>query len=429
MSKENFLIVDTVAAGSPAHRLNIRKGDMIICINGNAIRDEIDFQYYSAESSLEVEWLREGKKYKNSVERDYGDLMGLTFLPQPCNACGNHCIFCFVDQNPTGLRDTLYFKDEDYRLSFLHGNYVTLTNAKKSDLERIVKQHLSPLYISVHAADKEVRKKMLGIKRDDQLIGKIDYLTENGIELHGQIVLCRGLNDQHILAETISVLSQYYPHFRSLAVVPVGLTKHRKDLTLLQGYDTSHAGLLLDQAEIFQKDFMSHFGEAFIYCADEFYLKAGRDLPESDHYAGYWQIENGVGMMRSFLDDFQTLRKKMPKKHYKKERCVLVTGQSAGPVLEKEIMPAIHKIRHLEVALCEICNDFFGPEVTVSGLLAGRDILGAVKELNYDRILLPSNCLNSDNRFLDDLPLSQFQIQINKPVTVADSLDQIWIKQ
>jgi putative radical SAM enzyme (TIGR03279 family) len=342
-------------------------------------------------------------------------------------ACGNKCIFCFSDQNPQGLRKSLYFKDEDYRLSFLFGNYVTLTRVGRDDLERIAEQRLSPLFVSIHAFDLEVRKKLLGFKRDDHLWDKLRFLAGSGIELHGQIVLCPGINDGDVLDRTVSACAELYPSLQSLALVPVGLTRHRQTLRPLDRFDAARAKGMVAWAQEIQNRYKKRFSEPFVYLSDEFYLLSKNPLPSPRHYGDFWQSENGVGMTARFLAAFRKSSRSFPKSLRRPARIVLVTGGLAAPVLKKMILPVLNRIRRLRAEVIAVPNRFYGETVTVSGLLAGRDIARALKTTAKNAVaFIPSNCLNHDGLFLDDWTVDALGKAAGRTVRVLDGFDGFW---
>lgn len=387
----------------------------------------LDFQFYSTDAALHLHFQRGDIPYEIDIIRSGDQDPGIEFDPMRFQCCGNHCIFCFIDQNPKGLRSTLYLKDEDYRLSFLFGNYVTLTRVDREALDRIVAQRLTPLYVSVHAVDPQIRKRMLGLKKDDDLLDKLRYLTEHRIEIHGQIVLCPGLNDGEILNETCETLAAFYPRFRSLAVVPVGLTRHRAHLPRIQGYDEKSARMILKQVEHYQEYFKKKIGESFVYLADEFYLLCGEQLPPESHYGGFWQIENGVGQTRHFLSEFEYQKDDFPKRLEPFKQYIIVTGILAGPVLEKMIVPELKKIKNCKIELRAVSNCFFGESVTVSGLLTGRDILADLKKTEGEAVfLLPDNCINEDGIFLDDLSPNDLSESLGRPVRIIENFGEIF---
>ena len=405
----------------------VQPGDRLVSINGRLIRDVIDFYFYSAEEILEMTFLRDDTSFELTLERTYGDDVGLEFEIMQYQHCGNHCVFCFVDQNPRNMRSSLYFKDEDFRLSFLYGNYVTLTNIGDEELERIVEQRLSPLYVSIHSVNPDVRKKMLGLKKDDHLLEKIQYLIRHGIEMHGQIVLCPGWNDDTVLDETVEVLSEFFPDFRTLAVVPLGLTQHRKGLPKLTPVTPSFSRQVIKQIQKCQIEFEEKLEEPFVYLADEFYLQAGFPLPNAEHYREFWQIENGVGMTRDFLDAFETTMQLAPKAAENPGHWIWATGQSAGPVLEKKIMPHLNQIGNLKAEVCVVENHLMGSSVTVSGLLSGQDFYEALHPVpEKAQVLLPPNCINEDGLFLDDWTPEFLSEKLSCRVHIVDSLDELW---
>jgi putative radical SAM enzyme (TIGR03279 family) len=405
----------------------MKPGEFIVKINGHPIRDIIDYRFYAADDVLEVTVARNGESRRVSIATGDEDL-GLELEPMQYRSCGNRCIFCFVDQNPPGLRHSLYFKDEDYRLSFLNGNYVTLTHINRDDLERIAEQRLSPLYISVHATDPMIRRRLLGLRKDDYLIEKVKYLVEQGIELHAQVVLCPGINDGSVLKETLDTLSSFHPKLRSIAVVPVGLTRHRQGLSQLTGYTAESARIVIGIVEKYQEGFQKKFQEPLVYLADEFYLLSGFDLPTETHYGDFWQVENGVGMTRTFLTDFTDASEEFPRRLSGSHRFMLVTGTLAGPVLEKFVIPVLRGIKNLDINMRIVENRFYGEHVTVSGLLTGRDIIENVEKEkeNGAGLLLPPNCLNNDGLFLDDLTPRDLERRLNRPVLILDDFRKLW---
>ncbi|HNW58774.1 MAG TPA: DUF512 domain-containing protein [bacterium] len=408
--------ISVVHKNSPAARLGLQPGDELIRIDDHEIRDPIDFQFYSAEEEYTLLLSRDGRQWRVDIGPDNGSWLGLEFADMTYHCCGNQCIFCFVDQNPRGLREALYFKDEDYRLSFLYGNYVTLTSVTRAQLARIVDQRLSPLYISVHSTENEVRRRMLGLRRDDHLLDKIAFLAEGGIELHTQVVLCPGWNDGEHLERTITDLAGYHPAVQSVAIVPLGLTGHRAALTPLAPVTPALAAAVVAQQAEWEGRFRGTLGIAFVYLADEFYLLAGKPMPPAARYDDFPQIENGVGMTRHFLDRFRRQKGRFPKS-VKPARVVIATGELAAPVLAQHVLPALHSIAGLEAELVPVANRFFGGGVTVSGLLSGGDILAALRpRMPADLVLIPPNCRNGDGLFLDDLDTGRLTGELGVPL-------------
>lgn len=420
------LIIQKVNKDSPADMAGLKVKDHLKTINGHMIRDIIDFQFFSAEEDLEISIQRNGQTMTFPIEQ-LDEPLGIEFESMVYRHCGNQCIFCFVDQNPRDLRSTLYFKDEDFRLSFLYGNYVTLTNVSRPDLERIAEQRLSPLYISIHATDLNVRKKMLGLKRDDGLMDKLRFLADHDIEMHGQIVLCPTINDGIVLDETMNTLSGLYPALKTLAVVPVGLTSHRKDLPFIQSYDSTMTKQVIEQVQAAQQNFNGRFEDPFVFIADEFYLLADVELPDLDHYSDLCQVENGVGLTRAFLEDFAEAARYFPTQLDEEVHATIATGKLAEPVLRKKILPRLNRIHNLNIAIRGVDNHFYGPSVTVSGLLSGSDFHNAFKDDTAgDPILLPANCVNVDGFFLDGLKPLDIEEKLGRKIRILEDFDHFW---
>ena len=413
--------ISVVYPDTPAARLGLQPGDEIIAIDSHEIRDSIDFQFYSAEESYCLHLRRGGHEWKVNLAPEESGWLGVEFADMEYHSCGNKCVFCFVDQNPPGMRKSLYFKDEDYRLSFLYGNYVTLTNLSRSHLERIVEQRLSPLYVSVHSTEDDLRKRMLGLRRSDRLLEKIDFLARGGIELHAQIVLCPEWNDGEHLEKTLADLAARFPAVQSVAVVPLGLTGHREELTALRTVTPAEAVGLLVSEKRWEKEFRSRLGVAFVYLADEFYLLAGAPLPSAARYDGFPQIENGVGMTRSFLDRFARQKYRFPRE-VKPVRVSIVSGELAAPILTARVLPVLNTISGLQAEVVAVKNRFFGGKVTVSGLITGGDIIGQLRGMERaDLIMIPPNCRNGDGLFLDDLDLDGLSRALDAPVLAPQS--------
>lgn len=415
---------------SQAEREGLRPGDELLAVNGQPVRDGIDLLYYGSEDVVYLALQREGHVFE--AECEGSEDLGIELEQMRFKFCRNHCLFCFVDQNPPGMRKAVYFKDEDYRLSFLHGSYITLTTLSEKEIKRIVEQRLSPLYVSVHATEPAVRQLILGIERDDRLLEKIDSLLDGGIRLHCQIVVCPGINDGSILEKTIRDLAKRYPGILSLAVVPVGLTGHREGLYPLKAVDSLHAREIIELVDRLRSELihpssiiLHHFdGEdtgidhksGFVYCADELYNRAGIDIPETGYYDDFPQIENGVGMIRDFLDAVERLEVTEGELKYT-GKVALVTGPSMEPYLHQFAKRLRNFTDNLEVRVIAVTNHFFGESVTVSGLLTGRDIITALQDIDSDEtVLLPPNCLNAEGLFLDDLSLEDLTKSLNVTV-------------
>jgi len=425
LKKKKNLKIKHVDPESNAQRLGIQAGDSIVRMNGHLITDIIDYYFYSSDTPLKIEIHKPDTKIVQTYVTDTADL-GLSFYPMQFKSCGNNCIFCFIDQNPPGMRQSIYEKDEDYRLSFLYGNYVTLTNATKNDLERIVNQKLSPLYISIHAVQPHIRRKLLGITKNDHIIEKITFLTHNNIELHAQIVLCPGINDEETLNETIEELSGFYPYLNTLAIVPVGLTKHRKNLPRIKPVTKGIADSLLNQVCSIQNKFKETLGTSFVFLADEFYLLSKKDLPGREHYGEFHQIDNGVGLTRHFIHDFRQAAQKFPESVRLQRKLIFVTGELAGPVIKEHILPVLNQINGISAEVCEVHNTFYGRSVTVSGLLTGMDIINTCKyHTHKGEILLPGNCLNNDGLFLDGLKITDVRKNLQTHVRIINNVEEI----
>ena len=407
--------------GSIAAEAGLLAGDELLEINGQRIQDNLDVRFYEGDEDLELKVARAGEILLFDIEKDEGEPLGLQLEEMKILSCGNDCIFCFVDQNPKGLRDQLYFRDGDYRLSFMYGNYTTMTNAGPAIIRRIIQQRLAPQYISVHATDLATRMRMMGLKKDDHILEKIGMLHDNGIAMHTQIVLCPGFNDGAVLEKTVEDLWKYNEQIVSLAVVPVGMTDHRWGLTELKRVDRNYARGLLDQVEAWQKRFRKECGRGFVYASDEFYIVAGRALPAPKAYDGFPQIENGVGMTRIFLEKFKAATRRLPAKLPKRRTLTLVTGTLASGLIEEHVVPALRKVKNLTVDLAVARNTLFGKSVTVSGLLSGKCVYSAVRRKGAgDLVLLPPDILNADGVFLDDMTIPQLERSLHAPVYVFD---------
>lgn len=411
---------------SLGEKIGLRSGSDLLSINGHKISDNIDLRFFQSEEELDILYAdRKGRQHRVIVEKEYDDALGITLAEPQYHRCGNKCIFCFVDQMPRGLRKALYFKDEDFRLSFLHGNYITLSNMGRRDLDRIRQQRLSPLYISVHTTDKDLRMMMLGSRRELDIKEMMADLVASGIELHTQIVLCPGINDGRHLRKTISDLIGMYPGVKSIAVVPVGLSKHRRKLYDLKPIDKDYSRQLIAEYKDLQIKLRKKFKKTILYFADEFYLNAGLDFPESIWYDDYPQIDNGVGMVRSFWDDFKMISHKLPKAVDPDKNIILITGISGKKVLEP-VVSRLNRIAGISCQAIPVKNRLFGDSVTVSGLLAGEDIIAALDGARVPGtlIVLPENVLNTETRFLDDMSLGEFRRSV-KPSGVVVGLEEM----
>ncbi|MFQ5453245.1 MAG: DUF512 domain-containing protein, partial [Candidatus Zixiibacteriota bacterium] len=416
----NKMKVLAVDPGSPLYGY-VRPGYKIKSVNGKHVLDAIDFRFRTTDERVNIIFIDNlGKELAFKFDEINTMSLGLTLDDGRIKVCKNDCIFCFINQQPQGMRRILYLKDEDYRLSFTHGNFITLSNTTDEDINRIIEQRLSPLYVSVHASDDKLRRCMLRNEKLVPIIPRIRQLTENSITIHTQVVLCPGVNDGIYLEKTINELARLYPGVESLAVVPVGLTKYRSNLPHLRRYSKEEAIAIIKYVEKRQKEFHKTLGSRFVWVADEFYVIAGREFPRRKTYEEMSQFENGIGMAREFITAFNRRRSNL-KKINSKKRVLFLTGYSAYSFLNNEILSYVRETLSLDLAIVPVKNMFWGEMVTVSGLLTGQDMLRqARKKLKeYDTLVLPPNCLNNDNLFLDNLSLPQFQTALGKKVVVG----------
>jgi len=415
--------ITVVEPGSIAEEVGMQVGDELLEVNGRRIQDQIDFRYHEGDEVLSVKVAHDKEVIIYDIEKDEGERLGVDFEEMKILSCGNDCIFCFVDQNPKGLRKQVYFRDGDYRLSFMYGNYTTMTNAGPAILRRIIQQRLSPQYISVHVTDYDVRKKLMGLKKDDFILEKIKLLHDNGIDMHTQIVLCPGLNDGDVLRKTVEDLYTFRERIISLAVVPVGLTDHRFGLFELKKVDREYAGRLLDVVEGWQRRSKKECGRRFIYPSDEFYIVAGRDIPGPSYYDGFPQTENGVGIVRSFIMDFKRQSGRFPKTLPARRTLAMITAELPSGFIQSEVLPILQKVGNLDVSLHVAPNLLFGQSVTVAGLLSGKCVYSAVNgQGKADLVLLPPDILNNDGLLLDDMTIPQLEAQLGSPVMVYDGV-------
>jgi len=412
------LKVKEVLPESPASTVGIRPGDVLEKLNGNRIRDVVDYIYYSADGPpLRMVFRRGNARF--SVELDCDGECGISFDIR-IRRCGNKCIFCFVDQLPRGMRRSLYIKDEDYRLSFLHGAYITLTNISNRDIKRIIDQRLSPLYISVHTTDPVLRGRMLGLKGESDILGIIDILAGGRIEMHCQVVICPGINDGEALEKTIFDLAEYFPYIRSVALVPVGLTRYRDGLPRLRPVGRREAADYMIMAKRLGSNFKRDIGENFVYPADELYLLSGEGIPPASEYAGFYQIENGVGMVRDFLDSFERRVNELEGLPSERPGVTIVTGKLAYPFM-RNVAERVSEVGGVDIEVIGVKNRFFGDGVTVSGLLTGRDITYTLSKESRLKgaVLLPPNCVNSCGVLLDDVSVDEISASLSREVIVS----------
>ncbi len=399
----------------------VRPGYSMVAINGRPVLDSLDYQFRTVDKKVRIRFAdRKGSEREFEFDNLYPGALGLHFDDDRVKVCNCNCVFCFVRQQPRGMRRTLYVRDEDYRLSFTHGNFITLSNVTDREMARIIEQRLSPLYISVHATDDRLRRRMLRKTKLVAILPRLRQLADSGIRLHTQVVVCPGINDGEQLERTIDDLASLYPGVMTLAVVPVGLTRYRDHLPRLRTNTAEEAARIVSLVENRQRVLLSRSGSRFVWAADEFYIAAGRRFPGRYSYEEMAQFENGVGMVREFLTLFNRRRASL-KRIRSKKRVLMVTGRSAYPFLSRLAVPFLRKACGLRISLLMVENRFWGDSVTVSGLLTGQDLLRCVKgrRTAFDKLVLPPNCLNDDDLFLDDLSLSEFETKVGKPVAVG----------
>ena len=418
------LVVAAVNEGSIAEEMEITRGDRVLAVNGQDLTDIIDFQYQTAEEEFTLLIEKEdGELWEVEIERSPGEALGLEVQAVSSHGlklCKNNCVFCFVAQMPEGLRETLYDKDDDYRLSLTQGSFITLSNLDDEEFERILKYHLSPLYISVHAWDAETRVRMMKNPKAGDLALRMKQLAEAGILIHSQIVLVPGYNDGEVLAQTVRELGNLYPSVQSIAVVPVGLTKYRENLPDLRSFTSAEAQGILEQGHKWQKEFFDKTGSNLVYFSDEFYAVAGWDFPQVQSYDDFPQLENGVGMASKFREEFESALKRITE-GIPERRVHLITGTSARPFFEK-LTQQLEKVRGLSIAVHTVENDFFGPTVTVAGLLTAQDIARQIKDVQGELFLIPRVMLKADEEiFLDDQSVDWLAEQIHGVPLVVEN--------
>lgn len=415
-------VITSIDPGSPAERAGLREGERLISINAHPIEDVLDYRFFGYDGDLTVELEDAGGGRRTvRVEKDDGTELGLnfdTYLMDEPRPCSNHCLFCFVDQMAPGCRDTLYFKDDDARLSFLMGNYITLTNLSEREARRIIDLRISPINVSVHATDPKMRSALLGNKAGATSLEYMKAFGEAGICMNGQIVLCPGYNDGEQLQRTMEDMAAW--GFASCSIVPVGLTKYREKLSKLRPVTKEEAGAVIDQVDAFGAKCMETHGTRMFFCSDEMYIRAGRELPDEEYYEGYVQIENGVGMLRSLIEEFEAgLR--MEDEPAEVSRFTIATGVSARPFLQELLDHASDKLG-IAGEVVAIQNDFFGHTIDVAGLITGQDLIAQLKGRDLgERLLIPVNMLrHGGDVFLDDTRVSDVEAALGVPVTVVE---------
>lgn len=422
--------VKAVDPGSPAEKAGIIPGTLLLSVDGSELNDTLDYQYYTANPSFQLAVTLGGKLKYLDIQKDQYEPFGCdfdTYLGDEKRSCSNHCMFCFIDQLPPCARENLWFKDDDARLSFLFGNYITMTNMSEKDVARIIRMRIMPLNISIHTTNPELRVRMLANKRAGEVLAYLDQLAEADITMNYQLVLCRGINDGDELRRTLEDLIKYHPHVESIAAVPAGLTDYRKGLYPLQPYDKESAAATLDILEEYGNRCLKELGTRLIYPGDEFYLKAGRPVPDYDFYEEYSQLENGVGMWRLYRDEFL---EELEQRHglVLPRKMDVVTGELAYPLIQ-EMANALHKkYPQVSITVHPIRNDYFGGNVNVAGLVTGGDIIKQTKGKLKSRVLGVPEVMVRDERdmFLDDVTLEGLSKALNVkveliPVAGADN--------
>lgn len=426
-------IISRVLPGSIAEELEIEAGDKLIAVNGCEIEDVFDYHFYTNDEELVLLIEKpDGEEWELEIEKEYEEDLGIEFeqgLMDEYRSCRNRCIFCFIDQMPEGMRDTLYFKDDDSRLSFLQGNYVTLTNMSGHDIERIVRYHLEPINISFHTTNPELRCKMLHNRFAGEALEKVDRLFEGGIRMNGQIVLCKGINDGEELERSIRDLTRYIPCLQSVSVVPAGLTRYREGLYPLEPFGKEDARRVLETVRRWQERLYEEYGTHFIHAGDEWYILAEEEVPGEERYDGYLQLENGVGMLRLLEDEFKTAFEEAKGDERPRELSI-ATGMLAAPYIRRMAERLRVKYPRTRIKVYPIRNDFFGERITVSGLITGQDLIGQLKGQELGgRLLLPCNMFRSGEEvFLDDLTLSDVEEALQVRTYIVKSSGQDFVE-
>lgn len=420
------VLVSGVLKKSIADKKGIKPGDVLVSVNSHEINDVLDYRFYIKEEKLILALVSNGKAKKVHLRKDEDDDLGLEFdsyLMDRQHRCTNRCIFCFVDQMPPGMRETLYFKDDDSRMSFLFGSYVTLTNLTEHDVSRLIEMHISPVNVSVHTMNPELRVKMMKNKHAGECLSILKRLADAGIKLNTQLVLCPGINDGKELEYSLSELEKLLPSIQSIAAVPVGLTKFRENLPALRTYTPQEARETIEIVDSFGERCLEKYGVRLAFCADEFYLTAGMPIPDEEYYEDYPQLENGVGLWRNLLEEFSFALTESSFEKDTERRVSLVTGTAAFPLLERLCRLVSEKYPLVKADVFEIKNDFFGHSVTVAGLVTGKDLISQLKAKPHaETLIIPSVMLRSEGDvFLDDVSLEDVEKALSVSVRVTDA--------
>lgn len=416
---------------SPAARAGIQVGDRVLVANGHPLHDIVDWKFHTAGETATIVVQRGEERLEFQFGKGYDEDPGLLFrddLFDKLHICKNKCVFCFLYQQPKGLRPSLYVKDDDFRLSFLHGNYVTLTNLKPGELDRICEQRLSPMFVSIHATDPDARGTLLGRRGPEPILPILQRLADSRIQIHGQIVLCPGYNDGAVLEQTIADLSALHPESRetyggvlSVAVVPIGITQFRERLAPVEIVCPEQAAQVLDWCEPQRQDFLKRLGTRFVYPSDEFYLNTGRPVPQRREYEGFPQLEDGVGLVRLFLDDLAGVQRRLPKQTDKPGTFTLVTGEIAAPLVE-QLSNTLNQVAGIQTNVCAVHNWFFEGNINIAGLVVGKDIVRALSDFPVnDTVVIPSVMLRDGEAvFLDEMTVDELSAALGRPVMVVE---------
>ena len=436
--KKNEHVIKEVYPGSIAEEMEIEPGDVLLSINNEEIGDVFDYRYLIKDEYVEALIRKpDGEEWLLEIDKEYDDDLGLEFensLMSDYRSCSNKCIFCFIDQMPPGMRETLYFKDDDSRLSFLQGNYITLTNMKERDIERIIRMQLAPINISVQTTNPELRCKMLHNRFAGETLKYMKMLYDGHVEMNGQVVCCKGVNDGEELVRTLDDLAGFLPFLRSVSVVPAGITKYRDGLFPIGLFTAGEAGEVIDLIESRQQGYYEEYGLHFIHASDEWYITAGRDFPEEERYDGYIQLENGVGMMRLFINEFnEAFEALLGSPEYETlaetldRTLTIATGKLTGPTIRGFAEQLMRAFPRLHIHVYDIRNDFFGETITVSGLVTGQDLIRQLKERREagedlgGALHIPSNMLRvGEQVFLDDVTVQDVERELNMRVVPVE---------
>ncbi len=422
------VLVSNVTKKSIADKKGIKPGDVLVSVNAHEINDVLDYRFYIQEEKLTLALVSNGKAKKVKLRKNEYDDIGLefeTYLMDKQQHCKNKCVFCFIDQLPEGMRETLYFKDDDSRLSFLFGNYVTLTNLTEHDVQRLIDMHISPVNVSVHTMNPVLRVKMMKNPHAGECLSILKRLADADIKLNTQLVLCPGINDGEELQYSLDALEELFPAIQSIAAVPVGLTKFREGLPELKAYTPETAKAVIDIVDSFGERCLNKYGTRIAFCADEFYLKADQPIPPDDYYEDYPQIENGVGLWRNLETEFATALESAVAENREKRRVSLATGVAAYPLIKRLAQLVESQYPFIKVDVFEIKNDFFGHSINVAGLITGRDLIAQLKDKNVgETLIIPSVMLRSEgDMFLDDVTVDDVEDELGVEIRVAKNDD------